>query len=194
MVPCIYKSSNGWSNLERCNWSVFIFTAVLFAIREIYHSLSHSSLDGVFGLFSPPPIFGMYCHECFYTLLGSCVQMFTQSIQVGIELLGHKVWDWGFPSGSAVKNLPANIRDAGDMGLIPGWGRSPGGGNSNPFQYSCWEIPWTEEPGGLQSMGSQRVGHNTHTPKVWGYSALRDNAKLFSKMEPWILLPEMYEK
>ena len=37
-----------------------------------------------------------------------------------------------------VKNLPAN---AGDAGLIPGLGRSPGGGNSNPFQYSCLGNP-----------------------------------------------------
>jgi len=36
-----------------------------------------------------------------------------------------------------VKNLPANARDAGDMGLIPGSGRSPGGGRDNQFQYSC---------------------------------------------------------
>ena len=47
--------------------------------------------------------------------------------------------------------------NAGDAGLIPGLGRSPGEGNGNPFQYSCLEIPWTEEPGGLLSMGSQRV-------------------------------------
>ena len=40
----------------------------------------------------------------------------------------------GFPGGSVVKNLPANI---GDMGLIPGLGRSPGEGNGNPLQYSC---------------------------------------------------------
>jgi len=54
-----------------------------------------------------------------------------------------------------VKNLPANAGAAGEAGSIPGSGRSPGGGNGNPLQYSCWEIPWTEEPGGLQSMGSQ---------------------------------------
>ena len=35
-----------------------------------------------------------------------------------------------------------------------------GEGNGNPLQYSCWRIPWTEEPGGLLSMGSQRVGHD----------------------------------
>ena len=40
----------------------------------------------------------------------------------------------GFPGGSVVKNLPAN---AGDAGLIPGSGRSPGEGNGNPLQCSC---------------------------------------------------------
>ena len=53
----------------------------------------------------------------------------------------------------------------GDSGLIPGSGRSPGKGNGNPFQYStlAWKIPWMEEPGGLQSMGPQRVGHDWAT-------------------------------
>ena len=64
----------------------------------------------------------------------------------------------GFPGGSVIKNLPAK---AGDMGLIPGLERSPGEGNGNSRQYSCLKkIPWTEEPGELQSMGSQRIGHD----------------------------------
>ena len=46
-----------------------------------------------------------------------------------------------FPDGSAVKNLPANAGDAGEVDLIPGSGRSPGGGNGNPLQYSCLENP-----------------------------------------------------
>ena len=54
-----------------------------------------------------------------------------------------------------VKNLPANAGDKRDAGLIPGSGRSPGGGHDNPLQHSCLKIPWTEEPGGLRSMGSQ---------------------------------------
>ena len=54
-----------------------------------------------------------------------------------------------FPGGSVVKNLPANSEDTGDAGSIPGLGRSPGGGNGNPLQYSCLKIPQTEEPGGL---------------------------------------------
>ena len=41
----------------------------------------------------------------------------------------------------AVKNLPANAGDIRDMGLIPGLRRFPGGGNSNPLQYSCLENP-----------------------------------------------------
>ena len=94
-----------------------------------------------------------------------------------------------------VKNAPADGGDLRDSGSIPGLGRSPGGGHSNPLQYSClenpmdrkawwstvhgvvkswtsekamaphsstlaWKIPWTEGPGGLQSMGSLRVGHD----------------------------------
>ena len=123
-----------------------------------------------FSLFLPPPL---------------------EAVLEGIE---------GFPSGSVVKNLSTN---AGDMGLIPGLGRYPGGGNGNPLQYSClenfmdrgtwratvhrvaknwmllstwmekemathssilaWRIPWTEGPGGLQSTGLQRVGHDWAT-------------------------------
>ena len=67
---------------------------------------------------------------------------------------------WSFPGGSAVKKPPAN---AGDTSLIPGWGKSPGEENSKPLQYFCLEIPWTEEPGGLQSKVLQRVGHNLVT-------------------------------
>ena len=63
----------------------------------------------------------------------------------------------GFPCGSDGKESVCNV---GDLGTILGLGRSPGEGNDNPLQCSCLEIPWTEEPGGLQSMGSQTVGHN----------------------------------
>ena len=59
-----------------------------------------------------------------------------------------------------VKNLPANIGDTRDVGLIPGLGRSSGGGRATCSSILAWRIPWTEEPGRLQSLGSQRVGHN----------------------------------
>ena len=61
---------------------------------------------------------------------------------------------------SAGKAFACNV---GDLGSIPGLGRSLGEGNSYPRQYSGLENSMTEEPGGLQSMGLQRVGHNRAT-------------------------------
>ena len=57
----------------------------------------------------------------------------------------------GFPGGAG-----GEVRDACS---VPGLGRSPGGGNGNPLQCSCLENPM-EEPGGLQSIGSQRIGYD----------------------------------
>ena len=111
-----------------------------------------------------------------------------------------------FPGGSDGR---ASTCNAGDLGSIPGLGRSPGGGHGNPLQYSCLENPhgwrslagcspwvhkesdttelslycvkkematlssnlarkisWTEEPGGIQSTVSQRVGHNWVTKQL----------------------------
>ena len=58
------------------------------------------------------------------------------------------------PCGLVVKNQPANAGDAEDMGSIPGSGRSPGGVNGNPLQYSCLENPmdrgaWRASVGGV---------------------------------------------
>ena len=82
---------------------------------------------------------------------------------MGWRLAGKRVW-LPFHVASqvvlVVKNPTANAGDIRDMGSIPGLGRCPGAGHGNPLQYSCLVIPWTEEPGGLQSMGSQRVGHD----------------------------------
>ena len=58
---------------------------------------------------------------------------------------------WGFPCDTVVKNLPAKAGDAGNLGSIPGSGRSPGEENDNSLQYSClgnpmdsgaWQVPW----------------------------------------------------
>ena len=59
-----------------------------------------------------------------------------------------------------VKNPLVNARDIRHMGLIPGLIRSLGGGHGNPLQYSYLENPMAEGPGGLQSVGLQRVGQN----------------------------------
>ena len=58
-----------------------------------------------------------------------------------------------------VKNPPA-MQDTGDAGLIPELESSPGGGHATHSSILAWRIPWTEESDGLQSMGSQRVGHD----------------------------------
>ena len=58
-----------------------------------------------------------------------------------------------------VKNPPADVGDARDVGSVPGLGRSPGGGNGNPLQYSCLVNPMDSGAWQLQSMGLQRFGH-----------------------------------
>ena len=59
-----------------------------------------------------------------------------------------------------VKSLPANAGDLRDAGSFPELGRSPGGGHGNHSSILAWIIPWIEDPGGLQSTGSQRVRHD----------------------------------
>jgi len=59
----------------------------------------------------------------------------------------------GFPGGTLGKE-PA-YQNAGATGLIPGWGRSSGGGHATHSSTLAWRIPWTEEPGGLQYIGLQ---------------------------------------
>ena len=66
----------------------------------------------------------------------------------------------GFPGGTSGKEPTCQCRDIRDTGSSPESGRSPGRGHGKPLQYSCLENLWTAEPGGLQSMGLQTVGHD----------------------------------
>ena len=59
-----------------------------------------------------------------------------------------------------VKTLSASARDGEDVSLIPESGKFPGEGMDTHSSLIGWRIPWTEEPGELQSMESQRFGHN----------------------------------
>ena len=63
----------------------------------------------------------------------------------------------GFPGGSEVK---ASASNAGDPGSIPGQEDPPEKEMATHFSILAWRIPWTEEPGRLQSTGSQTVGHD----------------------------------
>ena len=92
-----------------------------------------------------------------------------------------------FPSVPGVKNPLANAGDTRDSASIPGSGRSlgredpwvekiPGGGNGNPLECSCLENPWTEEAGGLQPTGFQRVGQlSTRSSVHWKKDTLSDH-------------------
>ena len=59
-----------------------------------------------------------------------------------------------------IKSPPANAGDTRDKGWIPRLGRSPEEGVAAHSIVSAWRVPWTEEPGGPQSLGLQRVGQN----------------------------------
>ena len=64
-----------------------------------------------------------------------------------------------FSGGSVGKELACNAEDTRDMGSVPGLGRSPGGGHSNPVQYSCLENPMDREAWQATVHRSQRVRH-----------------------------------
>ena len=66
----------------------------------------------------------------------------------------------GFPGGTVVKYPPANAGDAGDMGLIPGSGRSPSVGSGNPLQYSCLGNPMDRGAWRATVHGVARVRHD----------------------------------
>ena len=59
-----------------------------------------------------------------------------------------------------VKKLPVNAGDIIDEGLVTGSRRSPGKGDGTHSSILAWRVPWTEEPGGLQSIGLQKIGHD----------------------------------
>ena len=69
------------------------------------------------------------------------------------------------------KESACNAGDAKDSGLIPGWGRSLGGGNRNPLHILAWKSP-LEEPGGLQSKRSQRMSEHD-----WAHTQETDNGR-----------------
>ena len=61
-----------------------------------------------------------------------------------------------------VKNSPGKVGDTGYTGSIPRLERSPGGGNGNPFQYSCLEILWTENLAGYSPRSHRKSDTHTH--------------------------------
>ena len=87
----------------------------------------------------------------FYFASEDLIQDFFTTFSKHLSSLGR------FPGGSDGKESACN---AGDLGLIPGSGRSPGEGNGNPLQYSCLENPMDREAWPTTVHGSQRVRHD----------------------------------
>ena len=119
------------------------------------------------------PVFFLHstCQWCYY-----CLQLIVNKAVITSHL----------PSGSVVKNPPDHSGDTGDVGLIPELGRSPGGGMATHSSILARRIPWTEEPGGLQAMGSQRVRHDW----AWSMSMHKQATKII-KCE-WISVSYLF--
>ena len=88
----------------------------------------------------------------------------------------------GASCGTVAKNSPASTGNTGDMGLIPGLGRSLEGEMATHSSILAWKIPWTEEPGHLQSIGLQRVGHNCY----WALTHVRNSISNIKKQQMWL--------
>ena len=98
-----------------------------------------------------PPPFPRSLAKYLRRVVKMTLSRISSSMQKTSSLLyPQKCMEFGFPGGAVVKNPPANPGGTREPGLIPGLGRSLGGGNVNPLQHSCLKKnPWTEEPGGL---------------------------------------------
>ena len=97
--------------------------------------------------------------------------------------LCRNLWSWGFPGGTKESTCRCRRRRRHKRrGSIRGSGRSPGVGNDNPLQHSCLDNSMDREPGGLQSMGSQRVRHN------WSDSAHKHIVLYLFQELSWVLV------
>ena len=125
-----------------------------------------------------------------------CSQITTQSIlEIKLAFI-RSSWNGTSQAVLMVKNPPTNAGDARDVSLIPGLGRSLEVGSGNPLQYLACKIPWTEKPGGTQSMRPQRVKHNwvhvhahtcthTHIHTVGIYHPPKEKKILFNPLFYW---------
>ena len=126
---------------------------------------------------------------------------------VGAEFCSQGLWGWGVGSLCPPQRIgpviafvcldPSEIRYH-DL-LLPQWkriclpvtgpGRPPRGGHGNELKYACLKIPWTEEPGALQSMGSQRVRHDwaTEQQQLSAYFQISRNKHFWSNREAHLL-------
>ena len=86
-----------------------------------------------------------------------------------------------------VKNPPANAGDIRDVDSVPTVGRSPGGGMAAHSSILAWRIPWTEEPGRVQSRGLQRV-KNHWSDLACTHASLNEVIRVDPKQYEWCLM------
>ena len=106
-----------------------------------------------------------FCKPLFLWFYHNVDQPYELKSMFYFSLLSHQSFysdnfRFSFSGGSLVKNLPASV---GDMGSIPGSGRSLGEGNGNPLQYSCKKVHGQRSLVGYNPWGYKRVGHNLTT-------------------------------
>ena len=92
------------------------------------------------------------------------------------------MWSWGVPGGSAVKNSPA-MQETWFLGQ-----EDPLEGMATHSSILAWRILWTDVPGGLQSMGSQRVRHDWATQQYLITPAEITYTYVRSQARPWVLV------
>ena len=102
----------------------------------------------------------------------------------------------GFTGGSLIKNLPAN---AGDVGSILGQDDPLEEEMATHSNILAWRIPWTRDPGRLQSMGSQRVGHDLATTQIWMVATIENFSLSYAKKNapvspPMVRSPALYKR
>ena len=78
------------------------------------------------------------------------------------------LWITDFPGGAVVKNPPVSAGGKGDVGSLPGWGRSPGGGNGSLLQYSCQKNPMDRGArwGTVHGVTKSRTPLSLHAPRL----------------------------
>ena len=99
----------------------------------------------------------VWMEELFLSVVPTATRSGSVLLAAGLRHVPNAV---GFPGGSVRKESACNVEE---LGLIPRLGRSLEKGMATHSSILAWKIPWTEEPGGLQSMGSPRVRHNLAT-------------------------------
>ena len=92
---------------------------------------------------------------------------------------------WGFPGGSEGKESGCN---SGDLGSVPGWEDPLEKELATHSSGPAWRLPWTEEPGGLQFMGSHRVGHDWATNTFDAKMCTRSNRGFFNRCIYWLCI------